>query len=271
MFQVADCGLKVAGCRLQVAGCKLRVVSCKFQVSRFGFQILDFRFQILSLKFQVARFRVAGLQGCRVARLQGCRVAGLQGCRVAGCRFQVSECRLQVAGCRLLVAGCRLLVAGCWLQVAGCRLQVAGCRSFFHTRKMKEVSHSVRLKTVACERRLYSRQTVVANAASTHVKPSWRQSFTTSLVPGTSPSAPPPCFNSNKEAANARAAAQPNRAPHRMHHACSALLRKMWGSDLALALAKLEKKLLVFSDDLPPTSPARTTSRALRRGCTSSG
>ena len=64
-----------------------------------------------------------------------------------------------------------------------------------------------------------------------------------SCVDGTSPSTPPPCFSSNKEAAKARATAQLKMAPHLILHACSARLLRMGGSDLAFALAKRDKNL----------------------------
>ena len=105
---------------------------------------------------------------------------------------------------------------------------------------------------------------------NSHDKPVWRKSFTTSCVDGTSPSTPPPCFNSN-EPTKARAAAQLKMAPHLILHTCSARLFRMGGSDLAFALAKRDKNLRVSSDQRPPISPARTTRRALRRGPTNSG
>ena len=104
------------------------------------------------------------------------------------------------------------------------------------------------------------------------LKPAWRKSFTTSWVVGASPSDPPPCRNPNNEAANALAAAQHRSPAHLSLHACSApLLRKKTGSHLARAFARRDRNSLVSSDHRPPTSPARTTNRALQRGLTSSG
>ena len=86
-----------------------------------------------------------------------------------------------------------------------------------------------------------------------------------------SPSDPPPYRNPSKEAANALAAAQHRSPAHLNLHACSALLRKITGSHLARAFARRVRNCLVSSDHRPPTSPTRTTNRALPRGLTSSG
>ena len=103
------------------------------------------------------------------------------------------------------------------------------------------------------------------------LSPAWRKSCTTSWVARTSPSTPPPCRKSSKEAAKALAAAQLRSPPHLNLQACSARLRKMVGSLLDFALAKKLKNCLVYSDHLPPTFPARTTNRTLTRGLASSG
>ena len=49
------------------------------------------------------------------------------------------------------------------------------------------------------------------------------------------------------------------------------LHRRMLGSDLVLAFASNRTKVFTSCDHRPPTSPARTTRRALARGPTSSG
>ena len=89
-------------------------------------------------------------------------------------------------------------------------------------------------------------------AAKTHASPACRKSFTTSCHRETSPSAPPGDLTSNREEAKARAAEQA-KMPHRSRQACSALRRRMVGSDLALALASNRTKVLVSCDHRPPT------------------
>ena len=95
------------------------------------------------------------------------------------------------------------------------------------------------------------------------LKPAWRKSFTTTRVVGASPSDPPQYRNPSEEAANALVAAQHKSPTHLNLHACSALLRKIMGSHLARAFARRVRNCLVSSDHRPPTSPARTTNRAL--------
>ena len=70
------------------------------------------------------------------------------------------------------------------------------------------------------------------------------------------------------EAAWARAAAQPKMDPHLVLHTCSTRFCKMGGSDLVSAFANRDRNC---RDSSAPTSPARTTNRALRRGPTNSG
>ena len=68
-----------------------------------------------------------------------------------------------------------------------------------------------------------------------------------------------------------RAAEQAKMVPHLSRHVCSTLRRRMLGSHFALALASNRTKVFTSHDHRPPTSPARTTRRALARGPTSSG
>ena len=68
--------------------------------------------------------------------------------------------------------------------------------------------------------------------------------------------------------ARARAAAHAKIEPHRARHANSALKRNTRGSVLVSAFAMRRKNMAVSVDHLPPTSPARTTNRALDRGPT---
>ena len=86
-----------------------------------------------------------------------------------------------------------------------------------------------------------------------------------------SPLAPGPPRNPSSDHARTRAAAPAKIDPHRARHANPALKRKTGGSVLALAFAMRRKNMTVSADHLPPTSPARTTSRALECGPTSSG
>ena len=106
------------------------------------------------------------------------------------------------------------------------------------------------------------------HGASAHqtLKPAWRKSFTTTWVMGAAKSDPPPYHNPSKEAANALAAAQHKSPAHLNLQACSALLRKIMGSHLARAFARRVRNCLVSSDQRPPTSPVKTTNRALPRG-----
>ena len=124
------------------------------------------------------------------------------------------------------------LIHACWLDAAS-------VPHFFFCERRRERCVRSTIKTGRHE-------------LNSHDKPVWRQSFTTSCVDGTSPSTPPPCFSSNREAAKARAAAQLKMAPHLILHACSARLLRMGGSELAFSLAKRDKNLRVSSDQRPP-------------------
>ena len=66
-----------------------------------------------------------------------------------------------------------------------------------------------------------------------------------------------------KQAANALAAAHPNRPHHLIRHACSARFLMSAVSLLARALASSVMNPVVSRENLPPTSTARTTNRAL--------
>ena len=70
--------------------------------------------------------------------------------------------------------------------------------------------------------------------------------------------------------ATAQAVVQERREPQRRRHACCTRLRNKWFSLRFLALARRDKKVLVSSDHLPP-STAKTTSFARARHPSSSG
>ena len=91
----------------------------------------------------------------------------------------------------------------------------------------------------------------------------WSRS--TSWDGGTCPSDPRPPRKPSRDAANARAAAHVMIAYNRGLYACSK--RRCMNR----ALASNRMKIFAFSDHLPPTSRARTTSCALASGPTSSG
>ena len=101
-------------------------------------------------------------------------------------------------------------------------------------------------------------------------KPAWRKSCSTSYAAGVFPSAPTARGSSKSERATARATAQANE-PHRKRQACSARRRNNQVSCLALTLASWLTKILVSSDQRPPTSTPATSNRALLRGPTNSG
>ena len=84
---------------------------------------------------------------------------------------------------------------------------------------------------------------------------SWRMSFTTSCVRGTSPSAPPPNLRFSREAAQARAALHARMEAHCNLHASSTFAWRMRGSDLAFARARSWRKILVSLERPPPRLP----------------
>ena len=93
----------------------------------------------------------------------------------------------------------------------------------------------------------------------------------TSWERGVGPSTPPELLSSRRDAAKARAAAQPSVDNHRSRHACSTRFLRIRGSLLTFALASKRTKANASSDHLPPVSRARTTNRARLSGPTSSG
>ena len=93
----------------------------------------------------------------------------------------------------------------------------------------------------------------------------------TSCTLGVGPSPPPGTRLSNKDWANARAAAHASIEPQRNRQPCSALFCRMAGSHRDLAFARCLRKEAASSDHLPATSPAMTTSLARCPGRTSSG
>ena len=94
---------------------------------------------------------------------------------------------------------------------------------------------------------------------------------TPSCTDGVGPSTPGEQFSDKRERANARAAEHANIELHRLSHAACALPCKICGTPRTLAESKHLRKWAVSNENLPPTSPAKTTRRALPLSPTSSG
>ena len=100
-----------------------------------------------------------------------------------------------------------------------------------------------------------------------HIRPSWRNSCTTSCVREHSHPHLHRLANSVEKQPEQRCT--PRLKP--TFQACSALPLRMDGSDRALALANWHRNDRVSSDHRPPTLPARTTNLARACGPISSG
>ena len=94
-----------------------------------------------------------------------------------------------------------------------------------------------------------------ANVTAGHARPQKKA--------GVTPSAPCPPRKSNKEAANALAAAHDKMEHHRNLHACSKRRCNTGGSDLTRAFASNWTNVRASLDHREPTSSPRTTKRAL--------
>ena len=93
-------------------------------------------------------------------------------------------------------------------------------------------------------------------------RPAYRWSRSTSTEGGVTPSTPCPPRKSNKEAANALAAAHDKMEYHRNLHACSKRPCDKGGSDLKCAFASIWTNVRASLDQRPPTFIPKTTKRS---------